>query len=170
MKKKYIFVNLFMFFIVSLFSISAYAEGMVGYINLRRLVNESEMGKIAKKDLIKLKEEKEAVLRVKLREIEELRSVINKNNDDLDSDEMRKKSLILNRRYKEYQRLEADAKEDITIGDNELVAKILKEADNALKKVAKKKKYTMIIKDPDAVGYLDPSVDITDEVLKELNK
>jgi len=39
-----------------------------------------------------------------------------------------------------------------------------------LKRVAKKRKYTIILKDPKADGYLDPSVDITDEVLKGLNK
>ena len=39
-----------------------------------------------------------------------------------------------------------------------------------MKKVAKKYKYTIIIKDPNAVGYLDPDVDITDKVIKELNK
>ena len=170
MEKKFFLINLFILLVVSLFPLSAYADGTVGYINLRRLVNESKMGMAAKKDLIQLKEKKEAVLKAKLKEIEELKAVIDKNSDDLDSDEMRKKTQTLNRRYKEYQRLESDAKEDITIGDRELVAKILKEADGALKKVAKKKKYTMIIKDPNAVGYLDPGVDITDEVLKELNK
>ena len=38
------------------------------------------------------------------------------------------------------------------------------------KKVAKRNGYTIILKDPNAIGYLDPAVDITDEVLKELNK
>ncbi len=64
----------------------------------------------------------------------------------------------------------ADAKEEIKRQDRELVARILKKADGALKKVAKKKKYTIILKDPNAIGYLDPEVDITDAVLKELNK
>ncbi|OQW97351.1 MAG: molecular chaperone Skp, partial [Desulfobacteraceae bacterium A6] len=33
-----------------------------------------------------------------------------------------------------------------------------------------KQKYTMILKDPNSIGYLDPSVDITDDVVKDLNK
>ena len=72
--------------------------------------------------------------------------------------------------YKEYQRLVADAKEDITREDRQLVAIILEQANDILKKVAKKKKYGIILKDPNAIGYLDPDVDITDLVLKELNK
>jgi Skp family chaperone for outer membrane proteins len=39
-----------------------------------------------------------------------------------------------------------------------------------LKKVAKRLNYTIILKDAAPIGYLDPSVDITDEVIKELNK
>ena len=74
------------------------------------------------------------------------------------------------KKYKEYQRLVADAKEDITREDRELVSIILKKADNVLKRVAKNNKFTIILKDPNAIGYLDPSVDITDLVLKELNK
>ena len=169
MKKKLLFVS-FVTFFLSVCSVSTYADNMVGFINLRRLVNESKMGKAAKKDLLTLKEEKETVLKEKLKEMEELKDSINKSKDDPDSDEMNKKNQRLNRLYKEYKRLEDDAKEDITIGDRELVAKILKEADAALKKVAKKKNYSIILKDPNAVGYLDPSVDITDDVLKELNK
>ena len=64
----------------------------------------------------------------------------------------------------------ADAKEDISREDRELVALILKKADDILKKVAKKKRFSIILKDPNAIGYLDPDVDITDLVLKELDK
>jgi outer membrane protein len=64
----------------------------------------------------------------------------------------------------------ADAKEDITREDRQLVSIILEKANDILKKVAKKKKYTIILKDPKTIGYLDPDVDITDLVLKELNK
>jgi len=51
-----------------------------------------------------------------------------------------------------------------------VVAIILQKADDVLKKVAKRKKFTIILKDPNAIGYLDKKVDITDDVLKELNK
>jgi outer membrane protein len=63
-----------------------------------------------------------------------------------------------------------DAKEDITREDRQLVAIILGKANDILKNVAKKKKYSIILKDPNSIGYLDPDVDITDLVLKELNK
>ena len=155
--------------IMGMVSVS-YAADKVGYINLRRLVSESEMGKKARNDILKLREEREAFLREKLKEVNELKDYINKEGDKMDPAEKRDQIQKFNRVYKDYQRLLADAKEDIANEDRDLVAIILQKADDILKKVAKKKNYAIIIKDPNAVGYLDPDVDITDDVLKELNK
>ena len=149
---------------------SSYAAEKVGYINLQRLVNESKMGKEAKADILKMRQTKQAVLDKNLSDINKLREFINKKGDKLPARDRRDKVEMLQKMYKEYQRLVADAKEDITREDRELVAIILDKANNILQDVAKKKKYGIILKDPNAIGYLDPDVDITDLVLKELNK
>lgn len=158
-----------LFVAVSCFS-SALAADKVGYINLQRLVNESKMGKDAKKNIDKLRKEKESVLNFKLKEINSLKEHIRSNSDKMDAREKRDKTDALKVLYNDYQKLLNDAKEDIVSEDRELVSIILKKADPILKKVAKKRNYTIILKDPNAIGYLDPDVDITDEVLKELNK
>lgn len=150
---------------IVLFSSASHAE-KVGYINLQRLVNESKMGKSARADLQKLREEKEASLNKKMEEINRMREDANK----LDPEKKQGKLQDVKTAYKEYQRLVADAKEAIVNEDREIVSIILKKADTILKEVAKKNKYTIILKDPDAVGFIDPSVDITDLVLVELNK
>ena len=149
---------------------SSFAAEKVGYINLQRLVNESQMGKDAKADILKMRQTKQAVLDKKLSDINKLREFINKKGDKLPARDRRDKVELLQKMYKDYQRLVADAKEDITREDRELVAIILEKANDILKNVAKNKKYGIILKDPNAIGYLDPDVDITDLVLKELNK
>ncbi|MFC1868130.1 OmpH family outer membrane protein [Thermodesulfobacteriota bacterium] len=151
-------------------SIASHAVEKVGYINLQRLVNESEMGKAAKNDIQKLRGDREALLRKKLKEVNDLKEFISKEGSQMDPAEKRNNIQKLNRTYKEYQRLVADAREDIANEDRDLVAIILKKADGVLKKVAKKKKYAIILKDPNAIGYLDADVDITDDVLKALNR
>ena len=151
-------------------TLACYAADKVGYINLQRLVNESEMGKAAKNDIQKLREERETVLKEKLKEINDLRDLINKESETMEAAEKNDKIQELTRAYKEYQRILEDAKEDISNEDQELVAIILQKADGVLKEVAKKQKYSIILKDANAIGYLDPEVDITDDVLKELNK
>lgn len=164
------FITVMGIFLLMAVASSGYAADRVGYINLQRLVNESEMGKAAKNDLMKLRSEKEANLKAKLKALTDLKAEIDGKDSVMNQDEKNEKTKTLNKLYKEYQRDVADAKEEIVNDDRELVARILKKADGALKKVAKKKKYAIIIKDPNAIGYLDPDVDITDDVLKELNK
>ncbi len=149
---------------------SSYAAEKVGYINLQRLVNESKMGKKAKADIQRMRKTKQAVLNNNLKDIIKLRDFINQKGDKLPARERRDKVELLQKMNKDYQRLVADAKEDIAREDRQLVALILEKANDILKSVAKKKKYTIILKDPKTIGYLDPAVDITDLVVKELNK
>ena len=156
-------------FMLTLCAVS-HAGDKVGFINLQRLVNESKMGKAARADIQKMRKQREEIVSNKLWEVNNLKSLLTEKGASMDPVEKRNKIEALRSAYKEYQRLLADAKEDILREDRELVSIILKKADGVLKNVAKKKKYTIIIKDPKAIGYLDPSVDITDEVLKQLNK
>ena len=148
----------------------SYAEQKVGYINLQRLVNESKMGEAAKKDIEKLRMQRQTTVNNKLAEVNKLKDLLEKSGKGMSAKEKKDVTESLQKVYKEYQRLLADAREEITREDRELVAVILEKADGVLKAVARKQKYTMILKDPNTVGYLDPSVDITDDVVKELNK
>ena len=170
MRKRNLLMIVSSVFMVLFFFTTVSAADKVGYINLQRLVNESKMGKAARKDIQKMRQGKQAQLTKKLQEINKLRDLINKEGDKMAPRERRDKIEILKKAYKEYQRLVADAKEDITREDRELVAIILQKADGVLKKVAKKNNYSIILKDSNAIGYLDPKADITDLVLKELNK
>ena len=170
MRKKNLLVILGCIVLAMVWCTASFAAEKVGYINLQRLVNESKMGKDAKADILKMRETKQAVLDKKLADINKMRDFINKKGDKLAADDRRNKVELLQKMYKEYQRLVADAKEDITREDRQLVAIILEKANDILKNVAKNKKYGIILKDPNTIGYLDPDVDITDLVLKELNK
>jgi len=146
------------------------AEAKVGFINLQRLVNESKMGQAARDEFQKMRQEKETLVAAKLREVNELRELINKSGAEMSAQDKRTKLLALQKSNKEYQRLVSDVKEDILREDRQLVSIILQKADGVLKKVANRLNYTIILKDANIIGYLDPSVDITDEVIKELNK
>lgn len=148
--------------------VSAASGGKVGYINLERLVKESALGKQAGKKLEALRKAKQAKITASLKAINDLK--LNISESQSSDQEKRKQLEKLNQLIKEYKRMVADAKEEITHQNRVMVAQILSKADGALKKVAKKRKFTIILKDPNAIGYLDESVDITGDVLKELNR
>jgi outer membrane protein len=149
---------------------AASAADKVGYINLQRLVSESKTGKEAREDIQKMRKAKEDELTRRLESLNKMKDELNENWEKLDARTQRDRRAELKRAYEDYQKMLNDAKEDILREDRELVSIILQRADGVLKKVAKRNGYTIILKDPNAIGYLDPAVDITDEVLKELNK
>lgn len=170
MKSKHLLSGIVIVLVISLIPVTPGAAGKVGYINLQRLVNESDLGKSAREDLLKLRRNREDALVEKLNEVNGLKQIINDQGSAMSPQEKMEKLEALQKAHKEYQRMVADAKEDIVREDRQLVSIILGKADPVLKQVAQKKKYTIILKDPNAIGYLDPDVDITNDVLKELNK
>jgi outer membrane protein len=149
---------------------AAAAADKVGYINLQRLVSESMIGQEAREDIQNMRKAKEEDLKQRLESLNQMKDELNRNWDELDPRDRRDHRAELKRAYEDYQKLVNDAKEDILREDREVVAIILQKADGVLKQVARKNGYSIILKDPNAIGYLDPEVDITDDVLKELNK
>ena len=148
---------------------AAEGEAKVGYLDVQRLVKESKMGKQATKEIEKLTQAKEKEIAPKLKELGDLKAEVESGGSKMTEAERKAKIEEFQRLNKEYQRLVADSKEEIAKEDRERVAAILKKAEEVLVKVAKREKYLMIIKDPKVLSYLDPSVDITAEVIKELD-
>jgi len=128
------------------------------------------MGKAAKANIEKMRQEKQAEIDSQLKEIQDLKALIEKNGALMGEENKAEKVEELQRMYKNYKRMVADAKEELASEDSKLVSTILEKADGVLKQVAKKEKYSIILKDPDAIGYLDPKVDITDAVIRSFNK
>lgn len=171
MRVKSLLLVLFCILMGIAFCTTSYAaDYKVGYINLQRLVSQSKIGKDAQKKIQKMRDEKQAIADSKLRDLQKFQKFIKDEGSKMPPQEQRKKQEAFQKAYKEYQRLIADAREDIQRADRELVTMILEKAQDIVKRVAKKNKYTMILKDANAIGYLDPEVDITDKVVKELNK
>ena len=151
-------------------ALPAGAADRVGYINISQLVRDSQMGKEARAELEATRRQKEQAVEIKGRTLKLLREELNTAGAQMGEVEKRQKIDALQKIYKEYQRLVADAKDEILQQDRDLVARILKQADGVLKEVARKQKFAIILKDPNAIGYLDPEADITQAVLDALDK
>ncbi len=144
-------------------------DNKVGYLDVRKIINGSKAGKLAKQDLEAFKSEKEKLIGRSMEAIGTLEKAINRN---LDMDEVERRLMVeeLRGKYQRHERLVEDARREIQEEDLQLFAMVMHHADAALRSVAKRRGYTLVIRDPDAVGYVDSSVDITEEVLAELDK
>jgi len=77
--------------------------------------------------------------------------------------EARKKGTAL-------KRLIEDVNEELANRNNMLNVTVMGKANNAMLKIAKEKGLMVIYKNTDNLAYLSPVVDITDAVIKEVNK
>jgi len=94
------------------------------------------------------------------------------------SDKLDKDSAVLadsdrNRRQRElsdldrdFQRKQREFREDLNQRRNEELAQVLERANRVIRSIAEQRKYDLIVQE---AVYVNPRIDITDEVLKALN-
>jgi outer membrane protein len=147
---------------------AALAEQKVGFVNPQRLIDESEIGKTAQQDLAKLGKEKDRQIRESAKGINELKARL--ADTTLSESEQRTLESKLQILYEQHDRLIQKSNEDIQIEEARLIQFIMKRADGSLKDIAKQKGFSLVITDPDIIGYIDDSADLTDLVIQDLNK
>lgn len=67
----------------------------------------------------------------------------------------------------DFQRKQRAFREDLMQRRNEELAKVVDRVNKEIDRIAKAEKYDLIVQD---AAYINPRVDITDQVLKALNK
>lgn len=172
MKQKGLLVlaGVFCCFLVMATTSRAAENTKVGYIDINRLVNDSNMGKTASVELKKLRKEKESRLQKKKDQIDKLDALVNNSKSKLDEAERLNKARKLSDLKTEYKRMTEDASQAIKWKNDDIVRHILEKAIPIIQRIAQKDGYTMIVRNPDALIYVSKSVDITDSVIKQLNK
>ncbi|QLA15569.1 OmpH family outer membrane protein [Desulfolutivibrio sulfoxidireducens] len=148
--------------------LAAPAAAQTGFVNVQKLILDSKEGKKATQQIQEERRKKEAEVLAKKAELDKLKESIAKASSE------KKDITALVKDYaekeKELKRQAEDADLELKMRDKELTDAFLKKAGPALTKVAKDKKFTLVITNPSVVGYVDPNADITDSVVKELDK
>jgi len=148
----------------------AIAKDTVGYVSLPRLVQESRIGQESARKLHEWGLERDVELTKDKRRIEEFKKFLDLEGAALSLEIRRKKVEKLQNDVKAFERQREDVKEEFKKKDRGLSTIVLEKAQAAVQKVADKRGYNIILVEPKAIGYLNPKVDITNEVLRELNK
>jgi outer membrane protein len=157
---------------VLLFCVNAYAADKVGFINVQKLVSGSKMGKKATAEIQKLKDAENEKVNKKRAEFDKLNDKFKAESQKKNANQSKLKLMIdeIQLKEKDFKRYVADAREMLSKKDRELVVEILLKADPILKEIAAKKGYSIIFRDRNVLAYLDPAVDVTEEVIKKLDR
>lgn len=146
----------------------ARAESKVGFLHPQRILNESKIGKAAQEDLARFAQEKDRVIRARTQEIQaEQKKLETAGSTD---PEAPRKAEALRLKYQQQDRLIQESKEEIRLEEQRLARYVMQKADAIMKQVAAQQGFTLIFTDPEAIGYIDPSVDLTEQVIKALDQ
>lgn len=145
----------------------AHAQNKVGFVNTQRLLEETSVGRSAQEDLARLGKEKDRQISLSAQGINDLKkqlstSGLSKNQSAALQDRLK----VL---YADHDELVKKSNEDLHFEEARLIQFILKRADKSLRKVAQELGFSMVLTDPNIVGYIDTSVDLTNLIIKEMN-
>lgn len=142
-------------------------ETKIGFVNTERILREAPPAKAAQ-----VKIEQEFSRREK--ELQDLSARIKTSSDKLDKDaavlpeaDRARRQRELSDLDKDFQRKQREFREDLNQRRNEEVANVLERTNKVIKQIAEAEKFDIILQDAVTVN---PRIDITDKVLKALNK
>lgn len=149
----------------------AQAETRVGYVDMQKAIQATTVGKKAKADL-------EGEFNKKKKELEKKEADLKKMGEDMEKKKAVLSEEVLNKKQGEFQEemmkyrdLVAKSQLEIQKKERDLTAPILEKMKDIIGKVAKEKKFSLVIeKTEQAVLFADSEVDLTNDVVQRFEK
>lgn len=151
-----------------LFPLSLVAEELkVGYVNTQRIFRDAPAAvKAAKKLEAEFSKRDQELQRIS-KQLQEMQSNLEKNALTMAENDRRTKEKELAELGREFQRKQREFREDLNLRQNEENAAIIERANIAIKKIAEAEKLDLVLQD---VVWVNPRLDITDKIIKSLDK
>lgn len=157
--------------VVMMFATNAKAQVKLGYIDMQKAIQETSVGKKAKRELEKEFNAKKAELQKKEGDLKKMSEDLEKKSAALSDDARAKKQQELQQEMLKFQREVGESQLNIQKKERELTSPILEKLQAAIEKVAKDGGYTMILeKSEQSVIWAKKEIDLTDAVVKEFEK
>lgn len=148
---------------------SARAQGVkIGFIDIQRIIAESQAGKKAKDRFQVQIKKAEADIQKERQDLEKVRTDLDKKGPLLKEEERRNLESDFQRRSVNLQRSMSDQQQELQRKNNEMMGEILKELEQVVTEVGKSEKFTLIL-ERSQILYSDQAVDITNKVIEVYN-
>jgi len=154
------------------FTGAAHAEGLkVAVIDVNRILNESEAGKVAKKRMEDRYEELKKKIDGKQDEARKIKEEIDKQKILLGKEKLKEKEDALNGKVGELRQLTQEAEKEMQTRQAEQTREVLKIVEAQLEKTVTDEKIDLVFdRNQGGVVHFNPALDITAKVLEMVNK
>jgi len=147
---------------------SAQERMKIGYIDVQRVIAESQSGKRAKERFQVQVKKAESDVQKERQDLERLKSDLDKKGPLLKEEERRSMEGDLQKRSVILQRTMNDYQQDLRQKESEIMSDILKEVEQIVNEVGKAEKFTLIFERSQII-YSDQGIDITSKVIETYN-
>jgi outer membrane protein len=138
----------------------------VGIVDLQRAVSECKQGIAARADIQKKTEQFNTELKAKLAEIEKLKTELEKNAGKLSADARTSREKLLQKKMREFQNRQQEAKEEIKQTESDYLKKIISKFGAIIGKIGGEGKFSAILDQSAGVLYFGKETDITSLLVK----
>ncbi len=146
----------------------SFAATKVGFADIPFVLDNAPQAKSASQRLEKKFGQRQSALKNKLEKLQSLRTNLEKESLVMSEKERGKAEEKIRGLEREYRREEREFREDLSVQKNNEFKKVREIVVKAINKFAKKQKYDLILSD--GVLYAAESIDVTKQILKELEK
>ena len=140
----------------------------IGFVDVQRVIGESQAGKRAKDRFQAQIKKAEADVIKERSDLERLRADLDKKGPLLKDEERRNMEADFQKRSVNLQRTMGDYQQDLRQKENEMMSDILKELEGVVSDLGKSEKYTVIL-ERSQILYSDQGTDITNKVIEAYN-
>ena len=145
--------------------------GSVGFVDVRKAVFGSKEGRAAQQEFSRAEESKLEELRPLRDELGRLQEEFERQKFVLSEDALGARQLELMKKKRDLERDIREAEEDLQLEQIKLLQPIQKKLKEAVERVGKERDFSVIFdKSTAGILYHESGLDITDVVVKELNK
>jgi len=143
----------------------------IAYVDVKRVMLESETGKEARKILSDEFEKRKKEITRRQDELQKIRDTIEKDATIITPEARSEKEKQYQTKLKDYQRLASDYQSEIQQKDRELTQKVLKDLTEVIKGMGEQVKYTIILeRSQSGILFGSPAIDLTEKVIAQYNR
>jgi len=147
---------------------SAQDRHRIGFVDIQRVIGESQPGKRARDRFQAQIKKAEADVQKERQDLERLRGDLDKKGPLLKDEERRNMEADFQKRSVTLQRTMGDYQQDLRQRENAMMGEILKELEGVVNDLGKAEKFTVIL-ERSQILYIDPGTDITSKVIEAYN-
>jgi outer membrane protein len=143
------------------------ADYVIAVIDPNRIVEQSPQYEAARQELQKEVTEREQQLADQQAQIAELQQKLERDSALMSEEEIKRLSNDIRNRDRKLKYAQAEAREDLTLRQNEMRTKLGKQVEEVVTELAKEKRIDLIVSGED-VFYFSERIDISTEVVERM--